>query len=104
MNFLRKVKTWFCVKTAKLNRWIDKFHDSKRLLIGIVLAIVPWTILDLISNRKTNTLGFIWLLFLIAIRMWWYHGNLKIWLDPDPQEENTSADPEETQPLGKEDD
>ncbi len=65
---------------AQLNYKYDKVQDPKRFFIAIG-TMAPFILSDSIAilsdSRFFNVLGFIWIILLIGIRMWYLLGNMK---------------------------
>ncbi len=80
---------------AKLNYVYDNVKEPKRIFIAMGTALFPWFIFDTIGMLTDNIvfdfLGMAWIICLIAIRMWWRHGNLKKYLGELPESGNGTS-------------
>jgi len=61
---------------AKLNLIYDKMKEPKRFITGMAFIVFPL----LVFSGKAELTACIWLATIIAVRIWWIHGNLRKYL------------------------
>ena len=71
---------------ARLNMWYDQVKEPKKFTIDVGVGFAPYLFLDLLAmvsgQIMFNILGILWVILIIALRVWWLHGNLKTHIDP----------------------
>ena len=72
---------------ANENKKYDGLKEPKRFFLGIGIGLSPFILLELTAlfsdHRGYNILGIIWIILIIAMRIWWLEGNLKNYLEDD---------------------
>jgi hypothetical protein len=75
----------FAKKIAKMNQGYTIMTEEKRFYTMLLIVGIPLVVLDFMSlvsgHKGLDFIALIWLLSLIAIRLWWIEGNLKKYLD-----------------------
>ena len=61
---------------VKLNSIYDKMKEPKRFFVGILFVMFPFAIFYV----NFEICACVWITIIIAIRIWWIHGNLKKYL------------------------
>ena len=71
---------------ARFNLWYDRQKEPKRFLIAMSIGILPYILLDMLSILSAqivfDLLGMLWIILVIAMRVWWIYGSLKTHIDP----------------------
>lgn len=80
---MKKIILFIIRWLANLNYKYDKVQEPKRFFIALGM-MAPFLVSDSIAiltdSRLFNVLGFIWVILLIGIRIWYLVGNLKKYL------------------------
>lgn len=79
---MRTIMKWL----AKLNQWYERLGEPKRFTVGVLYGLFPFMILSafsIVSGEVIfNIFGLLWIaIFVVALRIWWFYGNLKDYLD-----------------------
>lgn len=65
---------------ANFNAWYDHLNEPKRAIIGLSIGVGPFIVTNIIGSIVDSTpikaIGFIVLILIICMRIWWMEGTL----------------------------
>jgi len=85
MKYIKIFFNFLIRQLAKFHNWYAGLEEGKRFLYFLLFAMGPFVTANffkLITDHKGfDVIAWVWIVFLIAGRMWWLQGNLKKYLE-----------------------
>jgi len=83
LRILTNIRSWLAGENEKY----DGLKEPKRFFLGMSLAMGPLLLLQLLTlfadHKQYIILGILWIVSIIAMRVWWLEGNLRNYIKND---------------------
>ena len=85
-EFLKNVLRGIAKLAAKANSWYDLLEEPTKFIVAVIYGYIPFMFFSILGAASGQEgffiIGLLWvIIFVIALRVWWFYGNLKEYLE-----------------------